>query len=336
MALGSINITMSEVRDYIQGVSYKVSELVATPGLNKYSFYAPGQLDVDANKDPLLIPPTANFKLGDFRLYDKLATAPAAASDFTYNWGPGGVIFNAVIPWFPGTMNLKSFASPGDYVTMKFYTSTANGTAETNAVLTYTSSINFNSITPLVSHSRTTTFKAEGTQLVSVSGIPTGYSTLYVDTYISDIGGGRLINLGTKTNGYTTLTLVENNYPHVSGQNTNNPAHPAGYTVIFPNVFNTVKCIMGGMDQSIGTSYSFNVVAYAVNSGGNRTVRLSSVDVILTVDGIRTTLQAGLELPSAGKSFSGTLADGSAWNYNDMGYVTFENAVLDLTDTQLC
>ena len=335
MALGSTNITTAIVRNYISGTSNKVSELVGKSGLNKFSFYAPGQLDVDTNKDIVLTPPSANYKLGDYRLYDASAVQPEAADDFTLGWGPGGSSFNAVIPWHPNTLNIKEFAATGDYVTFNFYASASDRTAEGNRVHTFTAAIQFSTITPLLRHTRTTSYKVNPVQIPTVQNIPTAYSTLYLDTFISDISGNRLINLGTKANGYTTLTLVESLNPRVTGQYSGMPVTPSGYTTVFPNVYASTRCTTGGLDQSIGTSYSFSVVCLGIHFGGNRTIRLSSVDVILTLDGIRTVLQSGSELPSAGKAFIGTLATG-AWNLNDIGYVTFENAIIDISDELTC
>lgn len=128
--------------------------------------------------------------------------------------------------------------------------------------------------------------------------------------------------------------------PYAHGKNTNNPSPPAGYTVIFPNVYDNVvsyECDMSPQVQmNLGTDYSFNVVAYAVHSGGNRLIKLSTADIILTVDAVETILQTGAPLDKTGQSFTGTLAGGSTWNMNDIGEVTFRNAVADDSDTMIC
>jgi hypothetical protein len=113
----------------------------------------------------------------------------------------------ANIEWYPEDLNIKSFLVSGDYVTFKFYQSSANRIAETGAVHTFTAPITYSTITPLAGHTRTTTQKPSATQTVTVTGIPITYATLYMDTYISNASGTRLINLGTKANGYTTITI---------------------------------------------------------------------------------------------------------------------------------
>jgi hypothetical protein len=277
--------------------------------------------------------------MGDFRSYNHAALTPHPLNDTTFGYATGASTFATFIPWFPEAMNIKEFAgrsdSSVDYVTFRFYTSAANRISETGNVYTFTYAITYADITPLINHTRDTAKRANTMQLVSIPAIPTQNTPLYMDTYISDISGNRLINLGTKSNGYTTLTLLPNVTPYVVGQRTGSPVVPSGYTAIFPNVYETVRCTTGHVNQSLGVIYSFNIVAYGVHSGGNRTIRLSSTDIILTVDGVRTTLQTGLELDKLGKSFTGTLTGGT-FNYNDVGYVTFENAVADPTQINMC
>lgn len=119
---------------------------------------------------------------------------------------PGTV--NSNISWYPESLNIKHFQSTGDYVTFKFYTSTGDRTSESNAVHTFTAPIVYSTITPLSGHTRNTTLRANSPQTVMVTNIPTTVSPLYMDTYISNVSGTRLINLGTKVNGYTTITFA--------------------------------------------------------------------------------------------------------------------------------
>ena len=141
--------------------------------------------------------------------YDGVAfnTSTPSIGAFEYPTGPSTTV-NSNILWYPEALNIKSFTTYGDYVTFKFYTSSANRTAETSSVLIFTAPIVYNTITTLSGHTRTTTQQAASPQTVYVTGIPSTYSTLYMDTFISDSSGNRLINLGTKANGYTTITFV--------------------------------------------------------------------------------------------------------------------------------
>lgn len=330
MALGTTNISTTAVGTEIGVISNVITDLVGAVSLNPYSFYGPGFLSVDVNKDVVITPPVDNFKLGDFRSYDHTSETPHAQADCTLNWGPGGVEFNSVISWFPNGMNIKEFAVSGDYVTFSFYSTVEDRVAGTNVVHSFTTTILFNDITPLVGHTRTTNKRANSTQTPMVTGIPTTYATLYCDTFISDISGTRLINLGTKTNGYTTITLVENELPYVYGfNNSGSPVCPEHYTFISARIYGTpgLPCAENTVNQSLGTTYSFNLAAYGLYNDGEgvnefRTIRLPICYAKLTVDGNDTILMDGEELADTGQYFTGELTAGT-FNYNDQCKVIF-------------
>jgi hypothetical protein len=346
MALGNTNISITAVGTEISSASKTISGLVGAAGLNKYSFYGPGALSVDANKDVVLTPPASVFKLGDYRSYNHLSETPHPQADYTLYWGPGGVTTTATIPWFPNAMNIMEFAYPGTYVTYKFYDTALGRSGEVgdNLIYTFTSAIDFATITPLAGHTRGTTQRANSMQLVVVTNLPTTTATLYMDTYISDMSGNRLINLGTKANGYTTITLLEQSAPYVYGANSNIPTKPEHYTMLIPNVYSTNRCTEHKVDQSLGTSYSFNVVAYGLYNDGEgvneyRTVRLPVCHAKINVDGYDTVLTPvpdGVELPDTGLSFTGTLSAGT-FNNGDVCAVTFTaGTTVDPTDFVSC
>lgn len=127
--------------------------------------------------------------------------------------------------------------------------------------------------------------------------------------------------------------------PYAVGHNTNVPSVD-GYAVIFPNVYSSygAGCINSQVNQTINTTtYAFNVVAFGYLIGGSsRTLRLSSVDIILTLNGVRTTVATGFDLSNMGYSFYGTLAGGASWSNGYIGQVTFENAIADPSTYNSC
>lgn len=82
MALGTTGITRSAIRTETGLVSKNGSELMKSAALSPYSFYGPGILSVDVNKNIVLLAATTS-KQGDFRGYNHSATMPHAQADFT-------------------------------------------------------------------------------------------------------------------------------------------------------------------------------------------------------------------------------------------------------------
>jgi hypothetical protein len=81
MALGTTGITRTAIRTETGLSSYLGSELMGSNTLSPYSFYGPGRLSVDANKDIITLAPTVS-KQGDFRSYNHTAIEPHAQADF--------------------------------------------------------------------------------------------------------------------------------------------------------------------------------------------------------------------------------------------------------------
>lgn len=323
MALGDTNISITAVKTELSSASNKWSGLVGGVGTNKYSFYAPGFLTVDGINDVVLTPPVVSMKIGDFRRYNHASLTPTPTTSFTLGWGPGGATVDSVLPCFPQAMNIKEFAIYGTYVTYKFYTSAAARAAEGATVKTFTTALSFSAITPLAGHTRTTNSRVVSTQTPNVTGIPTATSPLYVDTYISDIAGNRKINFANKANGYWTLTLHEYVDPYAYGANSGYPSPPTGYTAVFASVYTVDNCGTGHVVQSLGSNYSFKVVAHAIFGGSHRTVDLTNAIIHLIVDGQTTVVKASGTLSKDGVSFSGVLSGGATWNYDDAGVVRF-------------
>jgi hypothetical protein len=262
-------------------------------GLNKYSRYAPGQLDVDVNYDVTLTPPSSNYKLGDFRRYNNSAFTPGMQSPFTQNWGPGGSTIDITFGFRPEEMNIKAFVDPGDYVTVVAYNSSANRTAKTSPLISQTFTISWNAHTPLVGHTRQVYYVANtgsSGNLVTINNVPvaSGNSTIYLETFISDLAGNRKINFGVRANNYLDVNTHQRQAPYVYGANNNFPTTPPGYTALFP-VCNPTSTPAGGSDisLSIGTYYDFYVIPFGVNGTPPmaRYVSVANADLLLYKNG---------------------------------------------------
>ena len=341
MALDTKNINTILVGNCILNPSRNYGILVEEAGLNPFSYYAPGALSVDTNKNIVITPPDNAFKIGDYRGYNKDAVKPSILTPSgNLNWGPGGTTCSFVMNYRLEALNLYAFASRGDYVTMDFYASEANRASGTNLKHSQTILIPVTSDTPLSKHTRQSQYRPSTSGWIQggISDFETGWlgsvTTVYVDTYISDMSANRKINFGTVvSDGYSTITLAklgDNTAPYIYAQNTNNPYPPSGYTAIFPAIAQNTGPVCGygaSFNETIGgTTYAFNIVAKAVYGTGLRVVGIDSVDIILTINGVRTVVATGVELYSyAGRYFSGTLANGGSWAYGSAGAITFEN-----------
>jgi hypothetical protein len=179
-------------------------------------------------------------------------------------------------------------------------------------------------------HPSTTTSTTSTTTLAPTTSTTTSTSTLAptTSTTTTTTIGSTTTSTTTTTTSSTTPALAD---PYVHGQNNNMPSKPANYTAIFPVVYDNVtsfKCDGSpNVQMELGTDYSFNVAAYAIfnDGGGNvsRTVTLTNANIILTVDGVPTTLQASGALDRDGQTFTSTLEPPSTWNPGDVGVVTF-------------
>ena len=222
MALGTSNISTTSVSTEL-GLAppeRQVSELCKESTMQKFSFYAPGFLSVDASKNTVWTAPTDKYKEGDFRKYNHTAATPSGPNDFTVNWGPGGTIANFTMVSFCQNINVWEYAVPGDYITHKYYLSSANRDSETSSIANDSSALLFNTITPLSGHTRTTNKQADNLQIhfssFPTSGLSTPNDTVYAESYISDLSGNRKINLGdVRSDGYTTITAHEYQTPYV-------------------------------------------------------------------------------------------------------------------------
>jgi hypothetical protein len=350
MALGSTNINTTMIGTEIGSASHLISELVGAAGLNKFSFYAPGTLSIDGSKNLVLTPPVTIFKLGDFRSYNHTANTSAPPSGAgTDNWGPGGSTIAFTQVWHPFDLNIKEITGYDNYVTMNFYFTTVDRTAETNRKHQQIFPITYNGITPLVGHTRQTAFKCDANQNCSVTGLniaglATPDANIYIETFISDNAGGRILNLGnTRTDGYTTQAVHQLQTPIISGTSSQEVLDlppvlvPVNYVHLFPRTYsiNTPACSIGDTIQSQGsTGYNTYVklLGIHVSPAGSRIVAVDSCDLIITIkdDGGATvhteTLVTGVPLVTTGVMYHliGNLT-GYSWAYGDIGYITLAN-----------
>ena len=368
MALPSTNLALSAVRTYIGSTSYSVATLVGVSGLNKYSFYAPGELSVTGtspNQSLVLTPPTTIFKLGDYRLYDKDVSGPAPPSSNTEStalaYGPTGLyVADFVRTWLARELNIKAISGVKEnsyyYATMNFYKTEANRTDQVSVWHTQTFAINFSSITPLVGHTRNQSEQVVSAQICTVSSLPVATLTtpnhhLYAECFISQSDGTRVLNLGpARSDGYFDCWVHLRSEPKISGTSSQeildlpptNP--PANFVHVFPRVSatNTTACsISDDLCAEGGAGYQFYLKAWGPRTSptGNSVVAIQSCNVHITIknlagDTVHTEqLKTGIALgATTGDMYEcyGTLT-GYTWNYDDIGTITLSNVVFAAT-----
>jgi hypothetical protein len=333
--LGTTDITTTAVMTEIGSNSNAVSELVGASGLNKYSYYAPGSLSVDTNKDIVLTPPAADFKLGDFRSYNHAATAPAVQADFTQGWGPSNSNFGFNISLKYEGLNINSFADPATHVTVKIYASASDRTAESNPKHTQYFAISFTSDTPLPGHTRQSATKPATTGWHTLAVTNLDYSwlsdpntTAYCEMYMSDSSGNRKINFGTRANNYTTITFHKAQLPYIQAGSYLS-TKPSGYTVVFPEI-HTASTACAETDPIQMTwndsGFTFYVKARGVYSSEQRILELTSCTVRFNINGSYQTIYTGALSYNQGTYITGTLTIGDGvWHYGDVGIVEIIN-----------
>ncbi len=342
MALPSTSITTAAVGAEISSSSHSVGTLVGAAGLNKYSLYAPGTIGPDANEDLIITPPTSNYKLGDFRLYDHSAAAPAwvaPPSGFLY-YGPGSVAnptFSIIMNWLNiacSTVHSEIIDSSGTpwqyYLTLDVYNTDPARTTGTSPVKTWTIAINMvnSGFTVLSGHSRDMSGKYimnTGANLFYPDDIAvSGTCTRYFEAYFSDGFGARKMNFGTRGAGYPgyiDIEFRENQAPVAySGSNFNavgqsNPPDttiggtPYSWTYAAPQICSTGTRLT--TDSPITMPYSADVDFYikilGITNGAARTNGVTSADIYL-------------DYGPNGNDYADLLATGVSWAADSNGY----------------
>lgn len=344
MSFPASHIKIASINQVIKGGSFDFQTLCRHPHVNPLSYYGPGRPGVDTDKNIIFVPSDVNNP-GDFRLYDHNARKPAVW--LPPDWlGWYGDLVSFGLPYKLETINLYAFADRGDYIQFNFYHTESNRNLETGLMWggdTCRFQIPVITDTPLIDHSRQSSHKPSSTGWIVCQFLnkftswlsPTVDDYVYVEAFICDLAGNRKINFGTtRADGYQTLTFHKQSNPLLFGQNTNIPHPPYGYTAIFPAVSASGGAVCGyitNINQSIGSSYDFYVVAKGIFGSGVRIVELLSTDIVLTIGSTKTVCRSGVNLTqSAGIHCTGPLSSGT-WNLGSIGAVTFENTTISDT-----
>jgi len=336
MALLSTNISTGVVNTEL-GSPYTTPRIIrqlcthANAG-TRWSFYGPGSLGVDASKNVVWTAPSSNYKLGDFRLYNRTASTPSGPGSFTHYWGPSGSTTDVPIVCFPQGLNVWEVNSSATYLTYKAYLSTANRTAETSVWDSFTEAWSYS--TPSLynqGHTRNQSRKISTTHIGEFTAFQALGTTdpdyIYFDVYLSDISGNRLINLGTSVSGgYFTLTLRKNSNPQINASG--NCVSRPGYTGTFTNISNSsTECSSAIVTQSFGsTSYNFRITAVGIQLGSWNINPSSCTITMYTYSGtgsLKDTTVVGTSQnlnDTTSTAYSGTKA--VAWAYNDYAVVS--------------
>jgi hypothetical protein len=332
MALTGANISTAAVNTEL-GSPYTTPRLVsdlckhANAG-NVFSFYGPGTIIVDANKNAVWVAPSSNYKFGDFRYYNASATTPTPASDFTQDYPPSGSTVNASITTLPQDMNLFFINSGATKIYYKGYLTEANRIAESSPYISQLSAVLTSSFSALAGHTRTQTSKPQSPHIQTLSGISIPMPTtpndyLYLDTFFADVGGSRLVNLGTSVaGGYTTITMHQQQPPYAYASGTTTP--PGGYTAAFPVIDSVnTKCTDSDPTFSVGTSgidFYFGLVG--IFGGTNRSLDCSSIVIRITYDGSTKDVDLGALASGSKEYVSTTLPGGKSWAYDKSAAIT--------------
>lgn len=345
MALAANNITVRLVNTELGSPfgatpnDITVKDICAYASQNPFSFYGPWTLGVDSNKTPIINYGSNNYKLGDFRSYNHSAATPAAANNFTQNWGPGGTTFDLTIVSFPYELNVLGANANAQYITYNAYLSSANRAAETSRHDRDINSALFSTITALAGHIRSQTQRIQSTHIdtfvgMATAGLSTPNDTIYLDTYFSDASGNRLVNLGSVSGGYTEITTHEKEDPeiNVSG-NISSP--PSGYTVIYPVLATTSGNCLDDSPLAGGTVGTTTIAFYfglhGIYGSETRSVEATSVTIRITYDGSTKDVVLGTVSHNSKSSVSTTLPGSKTWQYDKDATISVVAATLAAT-----
>jgi len=342
MTLPSSSLSISAIQTELgltPGTSATWTYLTSYSGINTWARLAPGALSVDSNKATVVTPPASNMKIGDFRLYNNASNTPSISGPSTLNY-LGTTTITVTYGYLPEAMNIWSYAVPGDYLTTKYYKTSANRLAETSYLTptvaganTYT--MTYSTSAPPTGHSRTSSQVVGSTQgphqfiikSTDVAGFTTPNQIIYADSYISDSyvsGQNRKIDLGSSISaGYTQFTCHQQQLPTLTGGAFVTPP-PSGYTAIWPaiNSSSSPVCTDTTLTESNGqTTYDFYLSMFGVYGAGTRVQEVTSCNVSLKVGGSSATIATGVTLGYSSKThFTGSIPgglSGGAFNYDE-------------------
>lgn len=212
MALGTTDISVSLVKNTLGETTNNVSELCTSPNINMYSFYKPCGLQANATTKVVeSVTDVSPFHLGDFRKYDHSANTPNVQPDMQVNFVPESSSVTFSMSYINSQLNLKEVDSSISNLLVKIY----SNEARTIQIASKNVAINYFAVTPPVGHKNQETQQASSTQIITGITVnnPNLYSTLYAETWFSDIGEtlrGRL------SDHVTEITMHEYSNPTLS------------------------------------------------------------------------------------------------------------------------
>lgn len=345
MSVGDNDITMSVIATELGisiGTNRLKSSLTRHVNITKWSFFRSGS--IDANVTTKLVEftaPSSNDKAGDFRRYDQSTTTPFTQSDYTHKWGPSGTTTTLIFVITPVDLNIKEIGT-GDYYTFKFYSSAADRTNKTSSVKTHIVAIDYDPVTPPVGHTNNQTSRPDSPQQITVTGVTTSHSVLYMDSFISDISGNEKIRFDDSHTDITmeeyeqalmrcTQSIVSADLP--SGNS------PAGYawsetgSRLQIYTASTPKDSSSDVNQTYGSSaYSFYWVVVLADTDSNfYTAGITSIDLKTYLDdgsmSYDQTIETGASNtdPTTQSQSSGSIS-GASFDYDDIWKVYYDTS----------
>lgn len=343
MALGTTNITTAAVNTELGSpftTPRTVKGLCSYP-MNPYSFYGPWTMTTDSAKDASIQYSTTDYRLGDFRSYNHTSSTPSAAGNFTHNWGPGGTTTDITIVSLPVSLNVLDCDSAATYIRYNAYLSIADRAAQTSLYDSDTNLASFYAITPLTGHIRTQSSRIDSTHIdtftgMSTAGLTTPNDYIYLDTFFSNSSGTRLVNLGSVSGGYTTITMHERQNPTITGGA--NVTAPSGWTAAWPIIHSasTPVCTDSILTETNGdTTYAFYLAIQGIDGAATKVRQVTSCNVDLKVDGSTQRISTGTALGYTSKtSFSGSLIiSGGNFSYDEAWTVEVSNITYGAGET---
>jgi hypothetical protein len=290
MAYGTTNISLNAVAATLSETTKSVLTVCQSANQNRWAFYRGARIRANATTRLVELVNVAPYKLGDFRRYEHTQTAPLPVSGGTVQWGPTNpstVQFDSAI--LINKLNIKEIAdyhnTAYDYYVVDAYDSTSDRTNETDRKYRWIIPITFETANPAIPVDHTLddlgiTQQPKGTQNVSLTGISTSYSTLYLTTSIGNAGGTIGIRLDSP---YSTLTIQQIFYPTLGG----GVVSPSGTGHVVRNRNDSAVCSGNEVNNlSAGTQTLSGYCTPYNESSGKRMTTTGNVDLWLVKDGV--------------------------------------------------
>ena len=256
MALGTTNLTTTQVKNELGASSNSVSVLNTDTGINKWSFYKPGSLSI-SSQEFVYTADTSPYKFGDFRGYNHTTNAPYHTLGGT-TFTPDDTNVSFYCTTICSSNNLKEANTNITHVHVKCY----NDSGRTSLKATGSQAISWSTMSPSTppGHSTTGTQIPTNPTLTEISFTkPSSTTTYYFDVFFADNTASTIAHLPTYQ---FTATATKLNYSTVT-VNVDQSTVPAGWTAIF---------FVQSSNNSGGTTFDFNGEIQGAPSGGGGTV----------------------------------------------------------------